>query len=708
MLNRNYYKHYLTNFILILLPVLGFYSGDLKNAGFLSAAAVIGLIIQQQLLIKNKKKLVSAQDKQVHDKSFNTGRASDLQIQLAHIGHEVRTPLHGIMGMLNMIKTEQDQAVVKQYTNTALHTCSNLLTVLNNNIDAARFEEQEIVLRPVPQSLLALCEDITNLHATNAVQKKLDFNMEFDPRLLGLDVTIDNLRLSQVLNNLINNAIKFTDAGSIKFWISRGKQTENSAVIRFTVQDSGIGISEDALTQLTTPFKQENKDGRNDGGSGLGLNISQKIVNAMGGHLHFKSTPGSGTWVYFDINIPIHARKSVPKCPAGTTATIVGPRTSEMEVLQNYLIELNTNHFFVSDWNDELLQPSNDLIFVDESIVLENRQRFKQLAFTGSHRNIFLVTTPYSLKTLGTQDFLDAFKVLFKPILPSKLISFVINNENINVLKTATLTKNDPIATLQKHTAALANFRVLCAEDNHVNQLVLQKQLHQLGIFKIDFADNGKVAIDFCEKNKYNIIFMDFNMPRMDGCDTTKALRDMGVASPIIGVTAQTLNESQYGKECGMDAILTKPTNTTGIAEALLHYYFDNHNQTDQKSIDRNIDNKKVGIIMEPESSESFYDTIADKLSTQGIHVTKIYSSNDDIPARQQLADLNLILIDTTSGNFEQLKKAQKLKNLGFSGEFYALTPVQSDLLTRTCKRYGINHSITPAKLENFTSEQFA
>jgi chemotaxis response regulator CheB len=196
---------------------------------------------------------------------------------------------------------------------------------------------------------------------------------------------------------------------------------------------------------------------------------------------------------------------------------------------------------------------------------------------------------------------------------------------------------------------------------------------------------------------------MDFNMPRMDGCDATKLLRSVGVACPIIGVTAQTLSESQYGKECGMDAIMTKPTNTIVIAEVLLHYYFENLVDLETHQHDHLNVMKKIGVIMQPESTTQFYESLVEKLSTKGILVSKIFNSHDDFPTRNKLTELNVILIDTTTGDFDQLKKVQKLKNLGFKGEFYALTPVESELLTRTCKRYGIYNTITPSQLEKLT-----
>ncbi|MEY3017967.1 MAG: hypothetical protein RL336_1102, partial [Pseudomonadota bacterium] len=453
------------------------------------------------------------------------------QAQIALIGHEVRTPLNGIMGTLEVIKNSDDPQDIKYMAERAIQASENLLLVLNNNIDAVKFEQGQFTLNAQPHSLLTTCENVILLHSHLASSKDIALNFHFDPRLFSTIFLYDDTRLSQVMNNLVGNALKFTRQGHVSLWVSQIKSTDDIVSIRITVEDSGPGIEKQDVTRIKDKFYRTQQHSHRSDGAGLGLFIGQQILSLMGSNLDISSKPGFGSSFYFDLSLKVAMRDPMPHCALPISVSILAPRSHNIELLNTYLQQWGFIVHCLSEWDDVLFQLNKQILIVDHTLAEFYHTQMQQLAFNRPKESI-IVLVPSSSKTSREQVWPSFHaQLLRKPILPSELKRVLFEQ------RAETLSTSDNSA---RAATDLSHLRVLCVDDVKVNQMVFKAQLNKLGVQQVSLADNGQHALQLASKFPLDIIMMDINMPILDGIQATKILRNRGFKGPIIGITALT------------------------------------------------------------------------------------------------------------------------------------------------------------------------
>lgn len=503
--------------------------------------------------------------------ALTQSRKEQLQV-IATLSHELRTPLHAIMGLSELLQSEQMSSLAKRHVDK-IHVASNgLLDSLNKAIEAARSESNSLIITPVTTDITQLMEQSVKTYSIAAEGKGLELALMVDPKLYGVSVELDGIHLQQVLNNLIGNAIKFTDKGSIEVWAALKNQSDSFLEIFFSVIDSGIGIDSNDLEKVLTPFGQvETMQKGRPLGSGLGLSICTKIVQKMGGHLNLKSELGKGTNASFQLTFPMS--KSQPPVPhlqfrSEPVIALVARKSVKFEIIETFLLEWGATVIKAESFK-QLANRNIDALLVSEELAIQQRpecEDWKPQLTQGRIGIIRCENSPFP------PDLIDGISEFFEPVLPSELHGFFANSGLTDLIAQQVRVKQDN--PLQNRM-----LRVLAVDDSVTNLILLKSQLAKLGNVEVDLANNGKEAIDKIESgDEFHLVFMDFNMPMLTGPEATKLLREKGYDLPIIGLTALDDVSIESTKTSHLfNDILNKPTGLSVIQKvvdsARMHQY---------------------------------------------------------------------------------------------------------------------------------------
>lgn len=488
---------------------------------------------------------------------------------LANVSHEIRTPLNGIIGFSELLSRTPINERQADYLDTIRKSSADLLKILNDILDLSKIEAGKLIIENVELNLRTILEEVLTMLAPSAINKGLELNY-----LIYSDVPIfiksDPLRLKQVLTNLISNAIKFTEQGSISIRVSVINRDKTHTSLRFEIQDTGIGMNEAQINKLFTAFSQgDASTARKFGGSGLGLIISQALIEAMNGEIRVTSQPGRGSVFSFYITTGLQEH------PPADLPNLAGHRVALIDLsMQNRMNSTNLLTQWQLEHDDfesvsQLLQSLDKQYMPWQLIIFATRlmpndpllaQQIAQLR----QLNIPLIVLSGSVQAMQ----LDALKPMGADFVLSQPYAY----QNLyRVIRQALRLSALPVSVKEDAKNGQQPPIILAVDDNSANLKLVVNLLHELGL-EVIAVDGGSEAINAVKNQKIDMILMDIQMPGMSGIEATEHIRALpeGNNIPIIALTAHALIEEKESLlKAGMNDYQAKPISQNQLADSI-------------------------------------------------------------------------------------------------------------------------------------------
>ena len=505
---------------------------------------------------------------------------------LANMSHEIRTPLNAVIGFTELLKETPLNDIQKQYIENANVSGHTLLAIINDVLDFSKIEAGMMYLEKIKVDLFELLENTIDIVKYQADKKQIELLLNIDNQMPRY-ANIDPIRLKQVLANLLSNAVKFTEFGEVELKVSYHYISDQEGKIKFEVRDTGIGISKIQQEKLFKAFSQgDSSTTRKYGGTGLGLVISDLIVRKMGGEIKLKSQLNVGSEFSFEINTEIEfgEKLNIASLSNLKKCLIIDDNANNRLILKTILQQWQINCECCENGLKAIetieKNPTFNLIICDYNMpqlngieTIEKIQALKQWKI--NKEPIILLHTSTENENIQKKcEDLGIHYRLTKPVKKSDLflyLSKVINDDEIRIIKQ---NKNQSLSYIEN----TKNYTILIAEDVETNMMVLTELIkRKLPNAKILEAQNGEEAIQIYKSHKIDLIFMDVQMPHLDGIQSTKIIRNIEQETnfkiPIIAQTAGAFKEERLKCiDAGMDDFIIKPIDTNRINEILDKY----------------------------------------------------------------------------------------------------------------------------------------
>lgn len=640
---------------------------------------------------------------------------------LANMSHEIRTPLNGIVGFTELLKDSGLQEEQSEFVDIIEKSSENLLEIINNILDLSKIESNKLEIENIAFNPILEFESAVEVYAVRASEKHINLGCFIDPSL-EFPLKGDPTKLKEVIINLLSNAVKFTNnAGSINVNIRKLEAEESGKTrVKFEIQDSGIGVTSEQKSKIFEAFSQADTSiTRKYGGTGLGLTISSNFVELMGGKLDLDSKVGEGTTFFFTLDFD--EVETLSESSQGNFNTLKALILSDSykikkqdKYLREYLDYYGVAHTTFNDISKVALLSQDttyNLLFVDYDYTNEETLR----EFAKLPQNLIVLTKSNLMKRIDSLG-LDIFKILYEPIHSSKirqtLENYIASNAVIQVAKKRARKKFD--LNKSKFIA-----HVLVAEDNVINQKLIQRTLEDLGL-TVTIANNGLDAFQKRKDGKFDLVFMDIQMPFLDGVEATAEILEWehDYKQPHIPIVALTANALKGDRErflaAGLDEYTTKPLVRTEIISVLNTFLFDfiveeddlprpSSNQTPHEPSMQEVLIEKIDEAAQHHTTASEYRAdilIAKKSSFEAKLYTKVIESMEGLTyeVASSLVDFQelisnysykVVLFDKEYADLDVVAIAQSIRNLSTSNGLESYVVLVDDSMQKNSQSYS-------------------